>query len=115
MKALVFTFLALLTFNTDAEASVLCHTPRMNKIFEVSDKKVTFYNEFDSRAKRELASVTGRSKPSENGLTKVVDFENQKHTIHISDMNNFSDVNDYIIIKSRTGHEVTYPLTCERK
>ena len=113
MKSLVFTFLALLTFNT--EASILCHTPRMNKIFEVSDKKVTFFNEFDSRAKRELASVSSRTKSKELGVTKIVDFENQKHTIHISDMNNFSDVNDYIIIKSRTGHEVTYPLTCERK
>lgn len=113
MKSLVFTFFALLAFNT--EASILCHTPRMNKIFEVSDKKITFFNEFDSLAKRELASVSSRTKSEHMGVTKIVDFENQKHTIHISDMNNFSDVNDYIIIKSRTGHEVTYPLTCERK
>jgi hypothetical protein len=113
MKTLVITFCALLTFTTSA--SVLCHTPRMNKIFEVSDKKVTFFNEFDSKAKRELASVTSRSKSDDMGVTKVVEFENQKHTIHISNMNSFSDVNDYIIIKSRTGHEVTYPLSCEKK
>ena len=113
MKTLVMTFLTLLTFNT--EASVLCHTPRMNKIFEVSDKKVTFFNEFDSHAKRTLASVSSRSKNVDMGVTKVVEFENQKHTIHIADMNSFSDVNDYIIIKSRTGHEVTYPLSCEKK
>ena len=113
MKSLIFTFITLLAFNT--EASVLCHTPRMNKIFEVSDKKITFFNEFDSHAKRELASVSSRTKSADTGVTKIVDFENQKHTIHISDMNNFSDVNDYIIIRSRTGHEVTYPLTCERK
>ena len=113
MKALVITFFTLLTFNT--EASILCHTPRMNKIFEVSDKKVTFFNEFDSHAKRTLASVTSRSKNENMGVTRVVQFENQKHTIHIADMNSFSDVNDYIIIKSKTGHEVTYPLSCERK
>lgn len=113
MKTLVMTFLALLTFSTSA--SVLCHTPRMNKIFEVSDKKVTFFNEFDSKAKRELASVASRSKSIDMGVTKVVEFENQKHTIHIANMNSFSDVNDYIIIKSRTGHEVTYPLSCEKK
>lgn len=107
------TLFVLFTFNT--EASILCHTPRMNKIFEVSDKKVTFFNEFDSKAKRELASVTSRSKSNDMGVTKVVEFENQKHTIHITDMNNFSDVNDYIIIKSRTGHEVIYPLNCEKK
>ena len=113
MKSLVFTFLALLSFNT--EASIVCHTPRMNKIFEVSDKKVTFFSEFDSHAKRELASVTSRSKSSAGGITKFVDFEQQKHIIHISDMNSFSDVNDYIIVKSKQGHEVTYPITCSNK
>lgn len=113
MKSLVITFFTLLTFNT--EASIVCHTPRMNKIFEVSDKKVTFFNEFDNHAKRELASVVSRSKSTSEGITKIVDFENQKHTIHITDMNNFSDVNDYIIVKSRQGHEVTYPISCEKK
>ena len=78
MKSLIFTFLTLLAFNT--EASVLCHTPRMNKIFEVSDKKITFFNEFDSHAKRELASVSSRTKSADTGVTKIVDFENQKHT-----------------------------------
>lgn len=113
MKVLAMMFFSLVSLNT--QASVLCHTPRMNKIFEVSDTKVTFFNEFDSKAKRELASVTSRTKTNELGVTKIVDFENQKHTIHITDMNSFSDVNDYIIIKSRTGHEVIYPLTCEKK
>lgn len=113
MKSLVITFFTLLTFNT--EASIICHTPRMNKVFEVSDKKITFFSEFDSHAKRELASVVSRSKSSAGGITKFVDFENQKHTIHITDMNNFSDVNDYIIVRSRQGHEVTYPISCEKK
>ena len=113
MKSFIFTFLTLLAFNT--EANILCHTPRMNKVFEVSDKKIIFFNEFDSHAKRELASVSSRSKSANTGLTKIVNFENQKHTIHISDMNNFSDLNDYIIIRARTGHEVIYPLTCEKK
>lgn len=113
MKAFILSILILTSFY--AEASILCHTPRMNKIFEVSDKKITFFNEFDNNAKRELASVTPRSKSNSTGITKTVDFENQKHIIHIGDMNSFSDVNDYIIIKSRTGHEVTYPLTCEKK
>ena len=107
------TFLAVFTFN--AEASIYCHTPRMNKVFKVTDTKVTFYNEFESLPQREIASLHARKKQSESGITKIVDFENQKHTIHISNMNSFSDVNDYIIIRSRTGHEVTYPLTCEVK
>lgn len=105
--------MVLLSFNT--EASIVCHTPRMNKVFEVSEHKVTFFNEFDAKARRELASLSSRTKPEIKGLTKIVDFENHKHTIHINDVDNFSEVNDYIIIKSRVGHEVTYPLTCENK
>jgi hypothetical protein len=59
--------------------------------------------------------VFSRSNGSRSGMTKIVEFEKQKHTIHIADMNNFSDVNDYIIIKSNSGHEVTYPINCEKK
>ena len=87
----------------------------MNKIFEISDKKITFFNEFENQAKREIASVVPKSKTSSSGITKLVDFENQRHIIHIGDMSNFSDVNDYIIVKSREGHEVTYPITCSLK
>jgi hypothetical protein len=112
MKTLMLTFLSLVAFNS--QASVLCHTPRMNKVFEVKGNKIIFLNESAPSNKRELASVSGRTISSVAGFTKVVNFENQKHTIHINDMNNFSDFNDYIIIKARTGHEVTYPLTCEQ-
>ncbi len=113
MKTLLCLLMITTSFTT--QASILCHTPRMNKIFEVADKKITFFNEFDQAARREIASVSSRTKPEHKGLTKIVDFENHKHTIHISDVNNFSDVEDYIIIKSNTGHEVTYPITCEKK
>jgi hypothetical protein len=113
MKIMLVTFLFFVSFNS--EASIFCHTPRMNKIFEVSEKNITFFNEFETGAKRELASVSSKSKPNGTGVTKIVDFENQKHIIHITDLNSFSEINDYIIIKSRSGHEVTYPLTCEKK
>ncbi len=113
MKALVFTFLMAISFASNA--SILCHTPRMNKIFEIKDNRITFYNEFDAKAKRELASVNALAQKDGNGFTNTVDFENQKHVIHISNLNEFSDFNDYIIIKAKTGHEVTYPLTCSRK
>ena len=113
MKTLFITILTVMSFGT--KASILCHTPRSNKIFEIKDSRVTFFNEFDTAAKRELASIVSRSRSSEAGMTKVVEFENQKHTIHITDTAHFSDVNDYIIIKAKSGHEVTYPLTCEQK
>jgi hypothetical protein len=113
MKTLLITIVSILSFS--ASANILCHTPRSNKIFEIKDTKVTFYNEFDVATKRELASVPSRVRTTEKGMTKIVDFENQKHTIHISDAAHFSDVDDYIIIKAKSGHEVTYPLSCEKK
>ncbi len=113
MKTLFIFILAMITVN--AQASILCHTPRSNKIFEIKDAKVTFFNEFDTTAHRELASVVSRNRTNDKGLTKVVEFENQKHTIHIADAAHFSDVDDYIIIKAKSGHEVTYPISCEQK
>ncbi len=113
MKALFITIIAITSFSTNA--SIVCHTPRSNKVFEIKDTRVTFFNEFDSAAKRELASVVARSKSNDLGVTKIVEFENQKHTIHIADAAHFSDVDDYIVIKAKSGHEVTYPLSCEQK
>lgn len=113
MKALIITLIA--TFSLTSQASILCHTPRSNKVFEIKNTKITFFNEFDTAAKRELASVVSRTRSSESGITKVVNFENQKHTIHIADSAHFSDVNDYIVIKAKSGHEITYPLSCEQK
>lgn len=113
MKTLFTILFAVMALN--AEASILCRTPRSNKIFEIKETRVTFFNEFDSAASRELASVVSRSRNNEKGITKVVEFENQKHTIHIADASHFSDVDDYIIIKAKSGHEVTYPISCEQK
>lgn len=113
MKTLLLLTFTMITVN--AQASILCHTPRLNKIFEIKDTKVTFFNEFDKAANRELASIASRNRNNDKGFTKVVEFENQKHTIHIADAAHFSDVEDYIIIKVKSGHEVTYPISCEQK
>lgn len=113
MKALFITIIAVMSFNT--QASIVCHTPRSNKVFEIKDTKVTFFNEFDTSAKRELASIASRTKSSETGITKIVNFENQKHTIHIENSSSFSDTEDYIIIKAKSGHEMTYPISCQNK
>ena len=113
MKALFIIIFTAASLNVNA--SIVCHTPRLNKIFEIKNTRVTFFTEFDATTKRELASVISRTKSAEKGMTKIVNFENQKHTIHIEDTAHFSDLDDYIIIKAKSGHEVTYPLSCEQK
>lgn len=114
MKTLIILSALVATLQV-SQASIVCHTPRLNKVFELKNNNITFFHENDSSAKRELASLVSRNKLSEVGITKIVSFENQKHTIHINDVKNFSDADDYIIIKAKSGHEVTYPLLCESK
>ena len=110
----LITFILFLGLNAFVQASIHCHTPRQKKIFKVDNQRVTFMIEgLNGRLPASLGGIRTRRKG--NGFTKVVHFEGHKHTIHIQDTNNFSDLNDYLVIKSRRGHEITYPITCKRK
>lgn len=113
MKTLIIIFLAIMSINS--MAGIVCHTPRLNKVFEINDNKITFIHEIDQHKNRELASVNSRNKTDLSGLNKIVNFENEKHTIHIENTKNFSDVDDYIVIRNQIGHEITYPLSCSNK
>lgn len=113
MKAFTLTIFAVISFNS--MAGIVCHTPRLNKVFEINENKITFIHELDQNKNRELASVNSRNKNDISGLTKVVNFENEKHTIHIENIKKFSDIDDYIVIRNHIGHEVTYPLSCSNK
>lgn len=110
---ILFSMILSILSITSVQANVICHTARMNKIIEINDDGVTFFQEGDSNLSRKLASVQSRTKKSGLGFSKTLSFENQKHTIFIKDVKNFSEVEDYIVIKSLNGHEVTYPLTCK--
>lgn len=103
------------------EKSIVCENPRINKKIVLTGHKVTFLNTeklFKHQAEgRRLASIGRtfeyvRTQKTHSSLTKFVNFEGNKHTIHIENKNGFSYVNDYISIKSREGHELTYPLNC---
>jgi len=118
MKTLIATLITLLSLSTFAalspsSAKMICHTPRLDKAFVVGATQVTFLDETQQEADRNLASIEGiRTKISGSGFTKIMNFEGQKHTIHVDDVNSPSQVNDYLVIKSREGHELTYPLDC---
>lgn len=113
MKTLLLLTMTIIASNSFA--AIVCHTPRMNKTFEINDNKISFIKEDEYSKKREIASVISRNKNDFKGMTKIVDFENQKHIIHIENSKEFSDANDYLIVKNKLGHEVTYPLTCNMK
>lgn len=106
------TLILGLLFSASSFASIECHTPRMNKTFTIKSDKVTFFNG-QAQEGREVASVPTRTKNTVKGFTKILSFKGHKHTIHISDLKSFSNVNDYMIVKNSRGHEMTYPLTCK--
>lgn len=90
-----------------------CHTPRMTKTFQIANNNVTFYQNDESETRRNIASVNQiRTKRETTGFTKFLKFEGHKYTIHIQDLEKFSEVDDYILVRSKAGHEMTYPLTC---
>lgn len=96
-------------------AGVVCHTPRMSKVFNIEQNKVSVYQN-DVRNGREIASSNqARTLYTSNGFTKVLEHMGHKVTLHIENAKQFSDVNDYLVIRDTQGHEITYPLTCYQK
>tara|TARA_R110000868_G_scaffold379542_2_gene645424 strand:+ start:14873 stop:15241 length:369 start_codon:yes stop_codon:yes gene_type:complete len=118
MKTLFALFLSFIALNSFAaisasSAKLVCHTPRLDKAFVVGATQVTFLDESLPAPERQLASIDGiRTKISGNGFTKIVSFEGQRHTIHVANVASPSQVEDYLVIRSREGHELTYPLDC---
>lgn len=117
MKALFIVFSTLFIMAQTAQASIICESSRMRNDLKITDSTVAFFDAEESGESRSIASSSvlgARTQRKGSGFTKIVYFEGQKHTIHINDVNNFSDMDDYITIRSQKGHEVIYPLSCER-
>lgn len=109
LKLLLVLTLALSSFAFASE--ITCHTPRMNKVFKISDHKVTFVG---SEQGRHIASVVNlRTRVTPTGFTKVMNYEGNKLSIHVENKESFSEVSDYLSIRSPKGHEIIYPIFCE--
>lgn len=115
-----FFLLALVFSGSKAQASfkkINCHTPRHKNNFTIHKSKIVFHgpeewNNFQYiNSDRSLSSV--RTKRKGKGFIKVVNFEGKSFSIHIADLKNFNEVEDYLTIRSKRGHEITYPLTCK--
>ena len=113
MTRVIFA-IALVAFIANTKAyskSITCKTSNKLKIFKIAGKKVTFINE--DEASRSIASEKKvRSRFTRMGFTKTVNVEGKEHIFHINNKNNFSNLEDYYIIRNHKGHEVIYPLDC---
>jgi hypothetical protein len=116
----LFGFLGLLlmihAFDSGASTpSITCTTAFGEKTFTIEDNRISFQKEDDEAASRSISSVSGdsvRTHKKHQGFSKTLYIDGNKHRINVQNVNEFSDVNDYLSITSPKGHEMTYPLTC---
>lgn len=116
IKFILTTLISMMTsYSVSAAPQIICTTPRESKVVLIKETSVALSTPEELINSRSVASVNSvRTRHQGKGFTKIIFLEGVKHTIHIDDQNKFSDVNDYMVMRSREGHEITYPLTCNR-
>ncbi len=112
MKRLTITIIGLM-LTTPVLGKIQCHTPQELKGFTLTKDSIVLEekgSQFNLKAKdRYLSSVES---PEQVSINKIFDFEGKNYRLFIKNVYNFSDVDDFVSIKSSNGHEITYPLNC---
>lgn len=116
-KTITMICFGLLSVSTMAvmgpNQKITCETPRGAKVIVIENQKVSLSQPFRLNQNRAVASVSGvRTKLKGSGFEKILYHNGAKHIIHIEDSKSFSSFDDYLIIRSSEGHEMTYPLEC---
>ena len=93
--------------------SVSCKTNFGEKAFTIEQGTVAFHTT-ENKAQRSISSVyEARTQRTQKGLRRSLYLNGNKHLIHINDVNNLSDQEDYLAVTSQKGHKMTYPLNCK--
>jgi hypothetical protein len=95
--------------------SITCETAFGEKRFTIENQIISFIKEDSSGVSRSISSVSGdsvRTQKRHLGFIKTLYIDGNKYKINVQNVNEFSDVNDYLSITGPKGHEMTYPLTC---
>jgi hypothetical protein len=113
VAALILVYLPEATAQDQVE-KINCQAPGTSYTLIINKNHVSLYKEDNFAHQRSVASTMPvNTTKTVNGFTKTLDFENKRYTIHIENQNKFSDVSDYLSIRSSEGHEMTYPLICQ--
>lgn len=98
-----------------AKGSYICKTLHEEKIFHINLDSVAIVNPaFSNQNKRAISSVSNiRTTKTPSGFTKNLYFEGIKYSIHIENIESFSEVDDYVTLTSKEGHQMIYPLICQ--
>ena len=121
MKTLYFTqvigFILALNIFGAAHAStggIVCETAYGEKSFSIDEDRVVFSKESPDLGRSISSIEMVRTEKRHKGFDKILNMNGNKHRIHVENAGSFSDVNDYMVITSPKGHEMTYPLSCHR-
>jgi riboflavin synthase len=97
-----------------AQEPIHCETAFGEKTFQIESERVVFHRP-EADQGRSISSIDHvRTEKRHKGFDKVLFKDGLKHRIHIDNTQEFSDINDYMVITSPKGHEMTYPLSCRR-
>ena len=114
MKILTTFILLTLSFVSLAKEKIVCFGPRNSHKVEISGKSISVSRPFSNINRNVASEISVRTRVMGNGFSKFFYLAGKKYTVHIDDQANFSDVDDYMIIRSSNGHEITYPLECNK-
>ena len=97
-----------------AATAISCETAFGEKTFLIEEERIVFSKE-NVETGRAISSIDQvRTERRHKGFDKVLYKDGLKHRIHIDDSATFNEVNDYMVITSPKGHEMTYPLSCRK-
>ena len=99
-----------------ATGPINCETAFGEKKFTIEQERISFHKEDETGVSRSISSVNGdsvRTQKKHQGFTKTLYINGDKFRINVQNVNEFSDVNDYLSITGPKGHVMTYPLSCQ--
>lgn len=114
MKTLITFILLALSFASFATEKIVCFGPRNSHKVEINGKSVSVSRPFSNINRNVASEIAVRTRVMGNGFSKFFYLGGKKYTVHIDDQASFSDIDDYMIIRSNNGHEITYPLECNK-
>lgn len=93
-----------------------CSTPRESHRFVIDNVEVDVkkgWNKMDQRLPASSIKLSTRTRYTIKGFKKYFNWNKNRYYIHIENAQNFSDVDDFVVIQNEKGHEITYPLNCQ--
>ncbi|OFZ25760.1 MAG: hypothetical protein A2381_03315 [Bdellovibrionales bacterium RIFOXYB1_FULL_37_110] len=113
-KTILILFFSIITTNVVASEFkiIKCESERMNKAFLLRENSVTFIDKENDPLRAIASSIPARTQYVNSGINQMLNHEDKKYFIHISNLDNFSDVDDYIEMKTMEGHNIMYPIHC---